>query len=58
MLETERGGTISSLYRTRFGRVYRPVVKPDCGMNGEVTLDPQFLNSLANEIGITRSGCG
>jgi len=34
------------------------VVKSDCGLIGEVALDPQPLNSLVNENGITLAGCG
>jgi hypothetical protein len=58
VLENERGGTISPSQRTGLGRGYRPVVKSDCGMNGEVALNPQSLNSLVNENGIALAGCG
>jgi hypothetical protein len=58
MLETEKGGNISPLQRTLFGRGYIPVVKSDCGMNGQVTFDPQFLNSVDGGIGIALADCG
>ena len=58
MLRTVRGGIIQPLQRTGFGRAYSPVVKSDCGQNGEVALDPQSVNGLVNENGITLAGCG
>jgi hypothetical protein len=56
VLETQRAGTIHNPCR-ELALAEAIDLSSDCGMNGEVTLDPQSLNSLVNENGITLAGC-